>query len=217
MPILKGAVTFARFRVEGYDEREKSWITKNLKVHPFEPIRKSSEDERSAGWVELENRDAVDFATGGVHYGEYALFSYRVDVLKVPGGQLREELDKWLKVFEAEHTRPANRREKNDARAALKQKLRQQLSPKVKTFDVSWNLKTQDLQIWAASRKSVEEVEGALEKSFGIKLLALAPSTAAQSLGVKEEDLTPTPELSWPDFEASAGAGHAGGEEVGDV
>ena len=212
MPILKGAVTFARFRVEGFDKRETSWITKNLKVHPFEPIRKSSEDERAAGWVELENRDAVEFSTGSVHQGEYALFSYRVDVLKVPGGQLREELDKWLRVFESEHTRPANRREKNDARAALKQQLRQKLSPKVKTFDVSWNLKTTELQIWAASRKSVEEVETALEKTFGIKTLALAPSTAAQTLGLKEEDLAPTPALSWPDFEA----GKAAAAEVSD-
>ncbi len=204
MPILKGAVTFARFRVEGFDKRETSWIAKNLKVHPFEPIRKQSEDERSAGWVELENRDAVEFSTGAVHYGEYALFSYRVDVLKVPGGQLKEELEKWVRTFEAEHTRPANRREKNDARAALKQQLRQKMTPKVKTFDVSWNLKTQELQVWAASRKTVEEIEGALEKTFGVKVLALAPATAAASLGIKEEDLTPTPDLSWPDFDASA-------------
>jgi len=204
MPILRGAVTFARFRVEGFDKRETNWITKNLKVHAFEPIRKSSEDERAAGWVELENRDAVEFSTGSVHQGEYALFSWRVDVLKVPGGQLREELEKWVKAFEAEHTRPASRREKNDARAALKQQLRQKMTPKVKTFDVSWNLKTQELQIWASSRKTVEEIESALEKAFGIKVLALAPATAAQSLGIADEDLGPTPELSWPDFEAEA-------------
>ena len=108
------------------------------------------------------------------------------------------------KAFEAEHTRPANRREKNDARAALKQQLRQKLSPKVKTFDVSWNLKTQELQVWAASRKTVEEIESALEKTFGIKVLALAPTTAAAALGIQEEALTPTPDLSWPDFEADA-------------
>jgi len=204
MPILKGAVTFARFRVEGFDERETSWISKNLKAHPFEPIRKASEDDRSAGWVELEDRDRSGFATGSVHYGEHALFSYRIDVLKVPGGQLRDELDRWLKVFEAEHTRPANRREKNDARAALKQQLRQKLSPRTRTFDVAWNLKTQELQVWAASRKTVEEIEAALEKTFGIKVLALAPAAAAQALGFKEESLSPTPELSWPDFEAGA-------------
>lgn len=214
MPILKGAVTFARFRVEGFDKRETNWITKNLKVHPFEPIRKSSEDERSAGWVELENRDAVEFSTGAVHYGEYALFSYRVDVLKVPGGQLKEELEKWIKAFEAEHTRPAKRGEKNDARAALKQQLRQKMTPRVKTFDVSWNLKSQELQIWAASRKTVEEIESALEKTFSLKVVALAPTTAALALGLKEEDLTPTPELSWPDFDAEGAVTAA---EVGDV
>lgn len=210
MPILKGAVTYARFRVEGLDEREKNWITKNLKTHAFEPIRKASEDERAFGFVELEDRDGVEFPTGRVHFGEYALFSFRVDTLKVPGGQLREELDRWVKVFEAEHTRPPARREKNDAKAALKQKLRQQLTPKAKTFDVSWNQKTGDLLIWAASRKVVEEVEAALEKAFAIKLVGIGPASVAQALGLKDEALNPTPDLGWPDFDA-------GEAEVADV
>ncbi|MBI5542941.1 MAG: recombination-associated protein RdgC [Deltaproteobacteria bacterium] len=200
MPILRGAVTFARFRVEGFDKREKDWIVKNLRTHVFEPIRKASEDERSVGFVELEDRDAVEFSTGAVHQGEYALFSFRVDTLKVPGGMLREELEKWVKTFEAEHTRPCSRREKNDARAALKQSLRQKLSPKTKTFDVSWNLKKSELQIWAASRTAVEEVEAGLEKAFDLQLQPLAPAAAAQLLGLKDEDLLPTPDLSWPDF-----------------
>ncbi|MGC4118271.1 MAG: recombination-associated protein RdgC [Myxococcales bacterium] len=155
----------------------------------------------------------MEFSTGAVHYGEYALFSYRVDVLKVPGGQLKEELEKWAKNYEAEHTRPASRREKNDARAALKQQLRQKLTPRTKTFDVAWNLKTQELQIWASSRKTIEEIESALEKTFSIKVVALAPMTAAAALGIKEEDSSPTPDLSWPDFDAAGGAA----EEVGDV
>jgi recombination associated protein RdgC len=209
MPILRGSVTFARFRVEGLDRREKDWIVKNLRTHGFEPLRKASEDERSAGFVELEDRDAVGFAVGSVHQGEYALFSYRVDVLKVPGSLLREELEKWVRTFEAEHTRPASRREKSEARVQLKHSLRQKLTPKTKTFDVSFNLKSADLQVWAASRKAVEEVEAALEKTLAIKLTALAPVTAAQALGIAEEDLSPTPDLSWPDFDEEVGDGKA--------
>jgi DNA recombination-dependent growth factor C len=200
MPILRGAVTFARFKVEGLDKRDNHWIAKNLKAHPFEPIRKSSEDERSQGFVELENRDAAEFATGDLHFGEWALFSFRVDTLKVPGGLLRDELEKWLRTYEAEHTKPASRREKNDARAKLKQALRQKLEPRSKVFDVSWNLKKGELQVWAASRKSVEEVQTALEKAFDVQTTAMAPATAAAALGVADEALAPTPELSWPDF-----------------
>lgn len=200
MPILRGAVTFARFRVEGLDRRENSWILKNLRSHAFEPIRPASEEERSAGFVELENRDAIEFPTGSVHQGEYALFSLRVDTLKVPGAQLREELEKWTRTFELEHTRPASRREKNDAKAALKQSLRKKISPRTKTFDISWNLKSGELQIWAASRNAVGEVQEAVEKAFDVKLLALAPAAAAAALGIQDDALAPTPDLSWPDF-----------------
>jgi recombination associated protein RdgC len=200
MPILRGSVTFARFKVEGLDKKDPHWIAKNLKARAFEPIRKSGEDERAQGFVELEDRDAAEFSAGKLHYGEWALFAYRVDTLKVPGGLLRDELEKWLKTYEAEHAKPASRREKNDARAALKQKLRQKLEPRSKTFDVSWSVKRGELQVWAGSRKAVEEVQTALEKALDVQLTALAPATAAASLGVAEEALTPTPELSWPDF-----------------
>lgn len=201
MPILRGAVTFARFRVEGLDKRENQWILKNLRTHAFEPIPKGGEDERAQGFVELENRDGVEFPPGAVHQGEYALFAFRVDTLKVPGAQLREELEKWTRAFEGENSRPASRREKNDAKAALKATLRSKTTPRIKTYDVSWNLKSGELAIWAASRKAVEEAEAAIEKCFDVQLHPLAPAAAAESLGIKDEDLSPTPDLSWPGFE----------------
>ena len=73
---------------------------------------------------------------------------------------LKAELDKWAAAFEKENGRPPSRGEKAENRASIRQMLRNRAVPITKVHDVSWNLKSQQLQIWAASRKAVDEILG---------------------------------------------------------
>ena len=199
MPVLSGAVTFSRFRSEpagNAPSDTKRWLAKGLKSGLFEPIDlKKTEDERASGFVELENHDSTDFSTGSVLYGEYALFGFRIDTVKVPAGQLKAELDKWAKAFEKQNARAPTRGEKAENRASLRHMLRQRSVPSTKVHDVSWNLKTQQVQIWAASRKAVDEILLALETAFEVKLQPLVPASLAARAGIADDDLVPTPEL----------------------
>jgi hypothetical protein len=61
--------------------------------------------------------------------------------------------------------------------------------------DVSLNLKRGQVQIWAASRKAVDEIVAALEGALDLKLSPLTPSALAAQAGVAEGALGPTPEL----------------------
>nr|BDT34134.1 recombination-associated protein RdgC [Myxococcus sp. MH1] len=215
MPVLRGAVTFSRFRVEPSKEAPsdiKRSLPRGLKANAFEPIDRRSEDDRAAGFVELENADAVDFSVGRVFYGEYALFSFRIDSLKVPAAAMKAELAKWTTQFEAENDRPASRAEKTQAKAQIKQMLRTRTTPRTNVLDVSWNQNTQQLQIWAASRKVVEEILIALENALGLKLVALTPAAIAQASGIDEGALGPTAELIGMDLPAGAGAEVVHGE-----
>ncbi len=199
MPVLSGAVTFSRFRSEpagNAPSDTKRWLSKGLKSGLFEPIDlKKTEDERASGFVELENHDSVDFTTGSVLYGEYALFGFRVDTVKVPAAQLKAELDKWMKAFTKENDRPPTRGEKAENRASLRHMLRQRSVPNTKVHDVSWNLKTNQVQIWAASRKAVDEILLAMETAFEVKLQPLVPASLAASAGIDDSNLLPTAEL----------------------
>ncbi|GEN10077.1 Putative exonuclease, RdgC [Myxococcus fulvus] len=215
MPVLRGAVTFSRFRVEPSKEAPsdiKRSLPRGLKANAFEPIDRRSEDDRAAGFVELENADAVDFSVGRVFYGEYALFSFRIDSLKVPAAAMKAELAKWTTQFEAENDRPASRAEKTQAKAQIKQMLRTRTTPRTNVLDVSWNQNTQQLQVWAASRKVVEEILIALENALGLKLVALTPAAIAQASGIDEGALGPTAELIGMDLPAGAGAEVVHGE-----
>lgn len=199
MPVLRGAVTFSRFRAEssgdGFPQDLKRWLTKGLKAHAFEPIDRRSQEERAAGFVELENPEATEFPTGALFHGEYALFGFRVDQLKVPASVVRSELNKWAATFTKEKGREPSRVEKAEARGNIEQVLRNRATPRSKVFDVSWNLKTHQLQIWAASRKAVDEVLLAVEGALSTKLKPLVPTAFAEEAGIAEDALGPTPEL----------------------
>src|SRR5512140_2807835 len=98
MPILRGSVTFARFRVDPSKKVPsdvRRWLVRGLQAAAFEPIDRKSDDDVAAGFVELEDRDRTEFSPSALFYGERALFSWRIDKLRVPAGQLRDELDRW--------------------------------------------------------------------------------------------------------------------------
>ncbi|RYZ40448.1 MAG: hypothetical protein EOO71_16085 [Myxococcaceae bacterium] len=215
MPVLRGAVTFSRFRTEPSKEAPsdvKRWLTKGLKSHAFEPIDRRSEEERAAGFVELENAEASDFSTTHLFYGEYALFAYRIDTLKVPASMMKAELDKWTSAFTKENSRPPARAEKTKQRAELKQLLRQRAVPRTAVLDVTWNLKTQQVQIWAASRKTVDEISVALEGALAVKVIGITPASMAQRAGIDDKALGPTAELIGMDLPATASVEDSHGE-----
>lgn len=198
MPVLRGAVTFSRFRVElpkGPPADAKRWLKRGLETRAFEPIDRRSEEDRSAGFVEIENPDATEFSAGSVYYGEYALIGYRIDQIRVPGAAIKAELERWAAAFEKENGRPPGRAEKASQRGSIRQMLRNRAVPSTKVHDLSWNLKTNHLQIWAASRKAVDEIQAVVEAAFEVRLVPLIPAAAAARAGIEDGALLPTPEL----------------------
>jgi recombination associated protein RdgC len=216
MPVLRGAVTFSRFRAESAQDapaetkREpKRWLTEGLKARAFEPIDRDTEEERAQGFVELEDNEATGFGPGALFHGEYALWGYRIDQLKVPGSALRAELTKWASAFEKEKGRPPARGEKAESRSSIRHLLRTRAAPNSQVHDVSWNLKTNQVQIWAASRKAVEEVQQALEAALQVKLVPQVPVAMASRAGISEEALAPTAELIGGEVTGEVGHGEA--------
>lgn len=179
MPILRGSVTFSRYRVEHADKRpsdSRRWFLKGLKTAAFEPLDKNSEEDRAAGFAELEDRDSTDFHVGNLYRGNRALFCWRIDTLRIPSSQLKAEMERWGKQFEAENQRRPARSEKNEARANLKDMLRTRTVPSVKTHDIAWDLENGELQVWSASRKIVDEILGTIETAFEVTLKPHTPT-----------------------------------------
>jgi recombination associated protein RdgC len=197
MPILRGSVTFARFRTESgkLPKDTRRWLTRALERGAFEPIDvERGEDDRAAGFVSLEDADSTDFTTGVLEAGR-ALFAYRVDAIRVKASAVKPELDRWAAAFANEHKRPPTRGEKATAKDEIRHRLRKRQPPTTRVFDVSFALESGELQIWAASRKAVEEVAAAIEAAFEVKLAPLSTGAQAVRADVAESALAPTAEL----------------------
>jgi len=194
MPIRRGSVNLARFRLEGAVPKDvKRWLQKGLGKASFEPIDPRSDDERAAGFVELEQNDRTDFSAGALFHGLHALFAWRVDRLKVPTNTLRAGLLQWSQAFEAKNGRPAGRREKAEQKDALKKALRAKQAPVSKIFELSVDLTSRDVFVWATSRNVVEEAQAVLESTLEVKLIPRVPA-AFLAIGVLDS-LIPSKEL----------------------
>lgn len=217
MPVLRGAVTYTRFRAEWSEgiPKDQKRFAKALRARGFVPIDRTREDDRAAGFVELEATDTADFGPGTFLYGEYLLFGWRVDTLKVPASQVRAEVERWTRAFEQDKGRSPSRRELADGKTAILQLLRTKADPRTKVVDVSWNLPTGQVQIWTTSRTLVDELQAAIEQSFEVELKPLVPSAVAEEMGIDEKALAPTVELCGPEL-AGATVRIAGAAEVGD-
>lgn len=195
MPIQKGSVTFARYRVDRDQKLPQDlrrWLVKGLKSNAFEPIDRKGDDERASGFAELEDPEATEFGSSTLFHGERALFTWRVDTLKVPASALRAEQEKWQAAFLKEQGRKPTRAEKTEHKATVRHLLRSRATPVTKTHDVSWNLKSGELQLWTASRKVAEEIASTLETAFELKLLPVSPGGKAISRGIPDGQVAPT-------------------------
>src|SRR5689334_20786655 len=118
MPVLRGSVTFARFRSDPgkLPKDTRRWLVRGLDRGAFEPLDPSrGDDDRSAGFVSLEDPESTDFSAGVLEAGR-ALFAWRVDTIRVKAGAIRAELERWAAAFAAEHGRPPARGEKAHAK-----------------------------------------------------------------------------------------------------
>jgi recombination associated protein RdgC len=197
MPVLRGAVTFARFRSETgklpHDTRR--WLARGLARGAFEPIDVGrGEDDRAAGFVALQNPDSTDFSSGVLEGGR-ALFAWRVDAIQVKTAAVRAELDRWAVAFEKERGRPPARGERATARDQIRHGLRQRTPPTTRVCDVSWNLDAGEVLVWSASRKAVEEIAAGIEAAFEVKLAPASVGAQAVRAQIPEGALAPTAEL----------------------
>ncbi len=194
MPIRRGAVNVARFRLEGDVPKDvKRWLARGLSKAAFAPIDVKSEDERAAGFVELDAPGASEFSSAALFYGEQALFSWRVDKLKVPASALRTGLSEWSQAFEKKNHRAPGRREKAEQKEQLKKALRARQEPVTKTYEISLDLGSRDVFVWATARTLIDEVHAALEGALDTQLRARVPVTFVPPSFL--DSLSPTAEL----------------------
>ena len=206
MGALKGSISVRRYAVLDplpADPRQK--LTRGIRSHLFLPLDPAAELDHSVGWVSILDSADTDLGTDKLFFvapgGEQLRLALRIDVLKPPPSEVRRQLQSKVAAHEAEHGRPATRREKGLLKDAIVRALRKRAFPRVRVTDVVWDLDLRRLYFWSQSKATNEAFLDLFVKSFGLRLETEGP--ARWALGAVDKkalaQLEPTREL-WLGF-----------------
>jgi hypothetical protein len=142
--------------------------------------------------IEFESASEATFV------GEYVLFTYRRDQLKIPTTYFKalikaeEDIEKQNKGVQR-----LNRAVRDAIREKIELMLLQRAIPSITTADVVWSLKDNSFRVFSASNAVVEGAAELFEQTFDLDLLLREPFTRLLDRGVSEDALE-THELPEP-------------------
>lgn len=139
----------------------------------FEDIDELPSVEQSIGAVVFEDYRRINFGPGNVEFGEYVVFSIRIDERKIPSAALKKQTEDAID-FELEKVRKEGRNflskdRKKEIKDQVKLKLLTRTVPTPKVADVWWNTKTNLLFLTDKSKAFTKALEDIFRAVFGTR------------------------------------------------
>jgi hypothetical protein len=176
MGLLKGAVTFSRYRVVGaLSDHFTEFFDERIRRYAFQNIWRTT-DEKTLGWTSMENGIDSDFPYASYAQGRYMLFSLRIDRKSVAPSLLR------LRTLEAERkklTESGQKKLYREQRGAIRESVRLELLGKtlpIPAFhEICWSVPDHVLTFCCLSDKVAGELQEFFRESFSLDLHAYTP------------------------------------------
>ena len=203
MGLKSGSMTWRSFVIKDAKKAEKmdrSAIMEALEKGGFRDVNVSNGEREAHGFVVHEQILNTEFeaASESTFVGEYVIFTYRRDQLKIPTTYFKalikaeEDIEKQNKGVQR-----LSRAVRDAIREKIELMLLQRAIPSITTADVVWSLKDNSFRVFSASGAIVEGAAELFEQTFDLDLLLREPFTRLLDRGVSEDDLE-THELPEP-------------------
>jgi DNA recombination-dependent growth factor C len=190
MGLLKGSVTVRRYVVRGKVPTDRGKLVKGVRAHVFMPIDPASDVEKSFGWAGGEDPELLDLESDSLFVGGAMLLSLRIDTLTPPAAVVKRLVAEKLR----ELGRKPGRRDKQEAKDAVKKSLRKRAFPSTRAYEVVWSLDEGRVFFFTHGKGPGELLVDLFAKSFGLELVPSGPGVVAGP-GLPK-NLSPTVELS---------------------
>ena len=202
MGALSGTLTYKQYRVEGdLPEGFRDKFVEALQRDGFREINIDGDDDRSIGWVTVENLLDAQFSTEKLLFTHYLCVALREDVVKVPANTLKVYLQKEeIEVKKRLDREKLTKSERDELRELVQAKLRRKALPSIRTFDVVWDLNTRSLWFWSQNRGLCDNFEELFENTFGMSLVPYNTYCGLEEAGLSERDLERVVALEPADF-----------------
>ena len=217
MSALKGSLTYARFYIEGDlpdDFRDR--FMKAIRLRAMKPLEADDDAIERSGWCRLGEPFDLDLDYEDIFYNEYVNLGFRTDKWVVPGAMLRAKLREaetaYLQSARAKGRERLSKRERTELKELVSRKLRRQLVPVMRAFDLSWSLEDGVVRFFSQAAKPAFAMADLFQRTFALKLVPEAPYTLAARLG-----LSSAQDKTWADLEPTSLAMDTGASAAGEA
>ncbi len=181
MSLLSSSVSVARYKVAGeVDGAIMETVHEGLKRHAMTTIE-DEYAEITIGWTPFESDFEPDFEKYTFTFGDYFIFSMRIDKKGVPVKIIKKymalEIAKKLKEDGRDFL---SKNEKIDIKDAITEKLMRQIPSTPNVYNVMWNHEKKRVYFFSTQKAANEEFETLFARSFKIKLIKLFPFTMVE-------------------------------------
>ena len=194
MGALGGTLSYKIFYVQGdLPEDWKTQYIERIQKNAFKPLEPDGEEETSDGWVPIERPLQVEFDLYTVLFNHFINLGLRQDKYSVPAGLLKAHVAQAEQEYMAQNGKEKlTKFEQDDIKTMVKRRLKEKQLPRMRVFDMSWDLQRGRVRFWSHSGKVCELFQGYFEDTFGLKVLPGNPYVNGLQAGlspVQEERL----------------------------
>jgi hypothetical protein len=181
MSLSSSSVSITRYKVQGHHKsRVIDTVADGLKRHTIADIDQQVLD-KAVGWTSFEKPFQPDFSGSKFVYGDYFVFSLRIDKKNITA-----------KVLKKHYTIEAARRMAASGRDYLSKAEKKMITDHVlnslslripatpNIYDVVWNYAAASLWFFSNLKAANEELETLFAKSFGLSIIRIFPYSAAE-------------------------------------
>jgi len=183
MGILSSSVSLTRYGVKGEIGKPiLETIADGLKKNVVAEID-GDVSEKAVGWTSFENPFNPYFEGNSFVFGEYLIFSLRIDRKSIPSKVIKKhyaaEAANRLAESGREHL---SRNEKQMIRENVVRQLSLRIPATPDVYDFLWNCEDAFAWFFSNQKAANDELETLFSKSFNLTLVRLFPYTIAESI-----------------------------------
>jgi hypothetical protein len=197
---LKGSLSYSRFFVNGELPSDfRTRYGKAIRLRAMKPLLPDEEATERSGWCVMGEPFETELEHGDIFWNEFVNLGFRTDKWAIPGSLLRSKMKEAEAAALGRKGRERlSRTEKNELKEMVVKKLRRQLPPVTRSFDLSWSLDEGLVRFFSHADKAISGMRELFERTFGVELVQEAPYTLASRLGLSRAD-----EGTWQALEES--------------
>jgi hypothetical protein len=187
---LKGSISFSKFHVRGeLPESLHAPFMKSLRAQAFRPLEVTEEEDERAGWCAIQDPFDLELGHEKVFFNEYLNVGLRVDRWMIPKPLFRAHFAEAERVHLEKRGRDKlSRREKDELKVFVSRRLRKQVIPAMRVFDLSWNLTSGVVRFWNNASKNHDRLMELFQATFHLELVPDGPYVAATHAGLSAAD-----------------------------